>query len=68
MMICDLCKRDPVRDEANPALKQAPWGLVMAPPPGSGLPTRSLCWACWDRVFQALIDLALQLKPEVRPN
>ena len=55
MIICNLCKRDPVANEKNEALKNQPWGVVLTPPPGSGLPEMRLCWACTQAVFQVWV-------------
>jgi len=52
MIICDLCKRDPVANEKNEALKNQPWGIIMTPPLGSGRPEMRLCWRCTQAVFQ----------------
>lgn len=68
MVICDLCKRDPVVGEKNEALKAAPWGVLMTPPPGSGLPKRCLCWACTLRVFEAWLDLVDGVAALPKPN
>ena len=57
MVICDMCKRDPVTNEKNEALKRSPWGVVLPAPLGSGLPEKRLCWACSLRVFEAWLDL-----------
>jgi len=59
MIICNRCKKDPVETETNEALKAAPWGFVIAPPPGSGLPERRYCIRCTIVFFDALESLAL---------
>lgn len=58
MTICDLCKKDPVVEATSEALKAAPWGIVLTPPPGSGIPEARLCWVCTLRVFTGWLDLA----------
>lgn len=68
MIICDLCKRDPVATEKNEALKAMPWGVVLTPPAGSGLPERRLCWVCTLRVFEAWVKLLLHPGFEAKPN
>jgi hypothetical protein len=68
MIICDLCKRDPVATEKNEALKQVPWGIVLTPPPGSGLPEKRLCWECTLRVFERWVVSILVQHPELKPN
>lgn len=68
MIICDLCKRDPVVTEKNEPLKTAPWGVVLTPPPGSGLPERRLCWACTLRVFEQWVAPVQLEHPEPKPN
>lgn len=60
MIICDLCKKDPIKETSNQALKDVPWGLVIQPPPGSGLSPRMLCWPCWMRAFETLLRLVEQ--------
>jgi hypothetical protein len=57
MIICDACKLDPMTAPANEALKTQPWGVVLTPPPGSGLPEKRLCWECTMRVFEAWLEL-----------
>jgi hypothetical protein len=68
MIICDLCKKDPIKETTNDAVKQAPWGLVIQPPPGSGLSPHMLCWPCWDKVFEAFVGLVRKLPAEKTPN
>jgi hypothetical protein len=57
MTICDLCKKDPIATAANEALKAAPWGVALMPPPGSGLPDFRLCMRCSLDLFQKLLVL-----------
>jgi len=68
MVICDLCKRDPVTNEKNEALKSQPWGVVLTPPLGSGVPEKRLCWACTLRVFEAWLDLVDGVAALPKPN
>jgi len=68
MVICDLCKRDPVATEKNEALKAQPWGVVLTPPLGSGLPEKRLCWDCTHRVFEVWLELVGRKPPEPKPN
>ena len=68
MIICDLCKQDPVATAANDALKAAPWGMVMSPPPASGLPEKRLCWPCTMRVVDQWITAVEVAPPDTKPN
>ena len=68
MVICDLCKRDPVTNEKNEALKSQPWGVVLTPPLESGLPEKRLCWACTLRVFEAWLDLVEGVEALPKPK
>lgn len=54
MVVCNRCKKDPVETETNEALKAAPWGIVLATPPGSVLPEQRYCWRCTLALFKAL--------------
>jgi len=56
MIICNRCIKDPVETETNEALKAAPWGIVLAPPAGSGLPERRYCFRCTIIIFDAIMD------------
>jgi len=58
MIICDLCKQDPLAGEKNEALKAQPWGLTITPPPGSGLPERRFCLPCTIKIVDTWIALA----------
>ncbi len=55
MVICDRCKKDPAETETNAALKTAPWGIVVSPPAGSGLPERRYCFRCTLALFDRLV-------------
>jgi hypothetical protein len=55
MIICDLCKRDPVANEKNEALKRHPWGIVLTPPRESGMPEMRFCWECAIRIARRWI-------------
>jgi hypothetical protein len=62
MVICDACKRDPVKDAMNEALKTQAWGVVLTPPSGSGLSEMRLCWMCTVRLFDRWLE-DLELEP-----
>ena len=64
MVICNRCREDPVETEKNEALKAAPWGLVIIPPPGSGLPERRYCLRCTLAMMDALEGVASGVPPE----
>ena len=69
MVICNRCKKDPVETETNEALKAAPWGIVITPPAGSGLPERRYCFRCTIELFDWLVREAtasLAAAPGVR--
>jgi hypothetical protein len=67
MVICDRCKRDPVKEARNEALKQAPWGLVFNPPPGSGYSPKMLCWPCTLELFDLwLLQTAAPAAPKAK--
>lgn len=68
MVICDLCKRDPVVGEKNEALKTQPWGVILMPALGSGLPEKRLCWACTLRLFEAWLELLSKPWAEPKPK
>ena len=68
MVICDLCKRDPVATEKNEALKSQPWGVILTPPLGSGLTERRLCWACTLLLFEEWLKLVQPKPVEPKPN
>ncbi len=68
MVICDRCKKDPAETETNAALKAAPWGIVIQPPVGSGLPERRYCFRCTIVLFDALVDYAEQLAEAGTPK
>ena len=68
MIICDLCKQDPVETALNTALKANPWGLMLRPPPGSGLPDKHLCWVCTMRVADQWLRSVEVLVPEPKIN
>ena len=68
MTICDLCKKDPIATAPNEALKAAPWGLVMTPPPGSGLPERRFCLGGTIVLFDALVALVKRPPAELKPD
>ena len=68
MIICNRCKKDPVETETNEALKAAPWGIVIAPPPASGLLERRYCLRCTIVLFDALVDYAEQLAEAGTPK
>ena len=64
MVICNRCRKDPVEVETNEALKAAPWGLVLTPPAGTGLPERRYCMRCTLALFDALEAAAAGAPPE----
>ena len=66
MVICDLCKRDPVATEKNEVLKREPWGVMLTPPVGSALPEKRLCWRCTVLVFNGWV--AFVDPPESEPE
>ena len=68
MVICDLCKRDPVATEKNEALKSQPWGVILTPPLGSGVPEKRLCWACTLLVFDNWLGHVRPLVFPPKPN
>jgi hypothetical protein len=57
VVICNRCKKDPVETEPNEALKAAPWGIVIAPPAGSGLSELRYCQRCTLVLFRAIQTL-----------
>jgi hypothetical protein len=67
MVICDRCKRDPVKEAANEALRQQPWGIMLTPPPGSGLSPRWLCWPCTLEIVDGwLLQTAAPVAPKAK--
>lgn len=68
MIICDLCKQDPVATAPNEALKANPWGIILSPSPASGLPEKRLCWTCSMRVADQWIKLVELNTPEKKAN
>ena len=68
MVICNRCKKDPVETETSEALKAAPWGIAIQPPPGSGLPERRYCFRCTIQLFDELCAMTLPLPPEPPPK
>jgi len=68
VVICNRCKKDPVETETNAALKAAPWGIVITPPPGSDVSERRFCLRCTIVLLDALTDLAGTLPPFNPPN
>jgi len=68
MVICDLCKMDPLAAEKNEALRTMPWGVMLTPPQGSGLPEMRLCWACTLRVFEQWLGAVLTAHPGLKPS
>jgi len=68
MVICNRCKKDPVETETNEALKAAPWGIVITPPPASGLPERRYCFRCTIHLFDALNFLVAAPEPPSPPK
>lgn len=68
MVICNRCKKDPVETETNEALKAAPWGIVIAPPPGSGLPERRYCFRCTLMLFDAISQFTPALPDSSPPK
>jgi len=68
MIICDLCKQDPVAMAPNESLKATPWGLMLRPPPGSGLPEKHLCWTCTMRVADAWLTAVEVEQPKPKLN
>jgi len=55
VVICNRCKKDPVETETNAALKAAPWGIVIVPPPGSDVSERRYCLHCTIVMLDALV-------------
>jgi hypothetical protein len=51
-----------MKDAINDPLKTQPWGVVLTPPPGSGLSEMRLCWMCTVRLFVRWLD-DLELEP-----
>jgi len=68
MIICDICKQDPVATAPNEALKAGPWGIVLSAPSGSGLPEKRMCWACTLRMFDRWVTLAEANPPKKKTN
>jgi len=68
VVICNRCKKDPVETEPNEALKAAPWGIVITPPPASGLSERRYCLRCTIVLFDALVAFAEQFPSMLPPQ
>jgi hypothetical protein len=62
MIICDVCKQDPIETAVKESLKRYPWGITINPPPDSGLSARNVCWVCTLRVVDQWIK-SIEVKP-----